>query len=73
MANLPCIHIPEEVFQSSEGNSEPSRASGMVRFFKKLLMASFCNKSSIVDVRLGSKCTSIVAFLYSICVIRILT
>ena len=58
MANLPCIHIPEEVFQRSEGNLEPSRASGMVRFFKKLLMASFRNKSSIVDVRLGSKYTS---------------
>ena len=32
MANLPCIHIPGEVFQNSEGYLEPSRASGVESF-----------------------------------------
>ena len=32
VVNLSCIHIPREVFQSSEGYLEPSRASGVERF-----------------------------------------
>ena len=32
MANLSCIHIPVEVFQSSEVDLEPCRTSTMKRF-----------------------------------------
>ena len=32
MANLSCIHIPEEVFQSSEAYLAPCRTSGMKHF-----------------------------------------
>ena len=70
MANLSCIHIPEEVFQSSEGYLEPSPACGIKRF-KKIDDGFFLQKSSIVDVRLRSKYASRFV-LYRMCVIRIL-
>ena len=41
-------------------------------FLKNLLTASFCKKSCIVDVRMGSKYVSGVALVYSIWAIRIL-
>ena len=66
MVNLSCIHIPGEVFQSSEGYLEPSRTSGVTAD------GFFLQKSSIADVRLGSKYASGIVLLYSICVIRIL-
>ena len=71
MVNLSCIHIPKEVFQSLEGYLQPSRASGVESFWK-IADDFFLQKSSIVDVRLGSKYVSGVELLYSICVIRIL-
>ena len=71
MANFLCIHIPGEVFQSSEGYLEPSRASGIKRFLEKIAGSFFLQKSSIIDVRLGSQYASGVVLLYSICVIRI--
>ena len=71
MANLSCIHIPGEVFQSSEGYLEPSRASGK-SVYEKIADGFFLQKSFIVDVRLGSKYVSWVVLQYSICVIRIL-
>ena len=71
MANLLCIHIPREVFHSSEGYLEPSRTSGVESFWKNCWRLLF-QKTSIVDVRLGSKYAPGVVLLYSICVIRIL-
>ena len=50
MANLSCIHIPGEVFQSSEGYLEPSRASGK-SVYEKIADGFFLQKSFIVDVR----------------------
>ena len=43
--NLLYIHIPREVFQSTEGYLEPSQASGVESFFKKTLTASFFKKT----------------------------
>ena len=71
MANLLCIHIPGEVFQSSEGYLELSRASGIKRFLEKIAGGFFLQKSSIIDLRLGSQYASGVVLLYSICVIGI--
>ena len=64
MANLSCIHIPGEVFQSSERYLEPSRTSGVTAD------GFFLQKSSIADVRLGSKYASGIVLLYSICVLE---
>ena len=72
MENLLSIHIPREVFQSTEGYLEPSRASGVESFWKKIADGFFFQKSSIVDVRLSSNYASGVVLLDSICVIRIL-
>ena len=76
MANLSCIHIFVEVFQSSEAYLEPCRASGMKPFCENFLTAFarwlFLQKCSIVDLPLGSKCACRVVPAYSIGVIRIL-
>ena len=68
MANLSCIHIPGEVFWSSEGYLELSQASGIKHFWKGF----FLQKNPIIDVRLGSKYTAGIVLVYSIWVIRIL-
>ena len=46
MANLSCIHIPGEVFQSSEGYLKPSRASGK-SVYEKIADGFFLQKSFI--------------------------
>ena len=44
MVNLSCIHIPREVFQSSERYLEPSRASGVESFRKNCWRFLFAKK-----------------------------
>ena len=45
MANLSCIHIPGEVFQSSDFRTQSSIWDKA--FLKKLLTASFCKKAPL--------------------------
>ena len=66
MANLWCILIPGEVFQSSDFENLGKSV------FEKVTNGFFLEKSSIVDVRLGSKYASGVVLVYIIRVIRIL-
>ena len=69
-----CIHIPVEVFQSSEAYLGPCQKSGMKHFAKVInsFYPLFLQKCSIEDLRMGSKYASRFVPLYSPGIIRIL-